>query len=309
MVRAAALQLHRCPLLILDEADQLLASNFVEDMTHIVSHAGKRIEGGRQTVLVSATLSPTVLRKFDRWCPEPAYVTAGGAAPHLAEHTGGPGYAAADGGGAGAPAYGWGVSGWDGPASDAAPRTQGTAGGAEGSDLVPTMPPALQHVYVIAEPRHRVDTLRRCVHALGAGKALVFMNFQQRLKDAQHKLDARNMEVGMGFLWAACVAAWLECMVFLLLHGSLTMLPHHAASGLAIGSTHALSTQQRLFCTLPVKVALSEPPSRHPYDPHNVLRPAPTPQDRLPPRRDGQAGAPGGAGGVCAGRPAALAGV
>ncbi|KIY99108.1 DEAD-box ATP-dependent RNA helicase 47 [Monoraphidium neglectum] len=194
MVRAAALQLHRCPLLILDEADQLLASNFVEDMTHIVSHAGKRIEGGRQTVLVSATLSSTVLRKFDRWCPEPAYVTAGGAAPHLAEHTGGPGYAAADAGGAGAPAYGWGVSGWDGPASNAAPRTQGTAGGAEGSDLVPTMPPALQHVYVIAELRHRVDTLRRCVHALGAGKALVFMNFQQRLKDAQHKLDARNME-------------------------------------------------------------------------------------------------------------------
>lgn len=28
-----------------------------------------------------------------------------------------------------------------------------------------------------------MDTLRRSIHALGAQRALVFMNFQQRLKD------------------------------------------------------------------------------------------------------------------------------
>ncbi|KAI8465848.1 MAG: P-loop containing nucleoside triphosphate hydrolase protein [Monoraphidium minutum] len=195
MVRSADLQLHRCPLLILDEADQLLAANFSEDLGHVTVHAGKRLPAGRQTVLVSATLTESVLQKFERWCPAPAYVTAGGgaggAAPHLAEGAGGGGGAA----GGAAPAWGWGVTGWEGPASDAAPRTRGTAGGAEGAELVPTLPPGLRHVYVVAEPRHRVDALRRCVHALGAEKALVFMNWHQRLRDAQHKLEARNMQV------------------------------------------------------------------------------------------------------------------
>lgn len=38
--------------------------------------------------------------------------------------------------------------------------------------------------------------LRRAIHALGVSRALVFMNFQQRLKDAQFKLQARGMQVG-----------------------------------------------------------------------------------------------------------------
>ena len=45
----------RCPIMVLDEADQLLAPNFSEDMNHINLHCGKAVE--RQTVLVSATLS------------------------------------------------------------------------------------------------------------------------------------------------------------------------------------------------------------------------------------------------------------
>jgi hypothetical protein len=44
-VRQGAVQLHRCPLLVLDEADQLLAANFVEDMGHITDHAGKKVGG------------------------------------------------------------------------------------------------------------------------------------------------------------------------------------------------------------------------------------------------------------------------
>jgi hypothetical protein len=35
---------------------------------------------------------------------------------------------------------------------------------------------------VVTDARHRVDTLRRCIHALGAQRVLVFMNYQQRLK-------------------------------------------------------------------------------------------------------------------------------
>jgi hypothetical protein len=196
MVRGGALQLHRCPLLVLDEADQLLAANFSEDLAHVAAHAGKKVPAGRQTVLVSATLSPSVLQKFEKWCPAPAFITPGGApTPHLEQGGGGGGGAAGDGGGG--PGWGWGARGWEGPASPLAPRGHGSAGGAEGeAGLVPTLPPALRHVYVIADGRHRVDMLRRCVHALGAERALVFMNWQQRLADAQHKLEARSMPVG-----------------------------------------------------------------------------------------------------------------
>jgi hypothetical protein len=48
LLRGGALQLHRCPLLIMDEADQLLGAAFSEDMTHVAMHAGKRV--ARQTV-------------------------------------------------------------------------------------------------------------------------------------------------------------------------------------------------------------------------------------------------------------------
>lgn len=41
----------------------------------------------------------------------------------------------------------------------------------------------------------QVDALRRMIHALGARRALVFMNWQQRLKDVQFKLEARAMQV------------------------------------------------------------------------------------------------------------------
>ncbi len=44
------------------------------------------------------------------------------------------------------------------------------------------LPPHLEHVRLVIDQRHKVDALRRCIHALGADRALVFMNFQQRLK-------------------------------------------------------------------------------------------------------------------------------
>jgi hypothetical protein len=69
-------------------------------------------------------------------------------------------------------------------------------GGVESADLVPTLPPQLRHFYLLAPSQHRVDTLRKCINALQAQRALVFMNFQQRLKDTQFKLEASSMEVG-----------------------------------------------------------------------------------------------------------------
>ena len=44
--------------------------------------------------------------------------------------------------------------------------------------------------------RSQVDLLRRTIWALDAQRSLVFMNFQQRLKDTQFKLQARAMTAG-----------------------------------------------------------------------------------------------------------------
>ncbi|MEW5310588.1 MAG: hypothetical protein WDW38_002374 [Sanguina aurantia] len=66
MIRYGVLKLHSCPVLVLDEADQLLAPHFAEDMAHITEHTGKRLPSSRQTVLVSATLMQTVLRERHR---------------------------------------------------------------------------------------------------------------------------------------------------------------------------------------------------------------------------------------------------
>ncbi|KAG2496357.1 hypothetical protein HYH03_005587 [Edaphochlamys debaryana] len=211
MVRSGSLKLHHCRVMVLDEADQLLAPAFAEDVAHINDHCGKRLAprpdsaeaaaappgaagaaAWRQTVLVSATLTPSVMARAGRWCPAPRFVSAG-AVPGLVQLED----AGAAAGGAQAPSWGWGVRGWDGPASPVAPRTKGSAGGVQADQgLVPSMPPQLVHCYLVAEPRHKVDVLRRAIHALGCDRALVFMNFQQRLQDAVFKLQARGMKVG-----------------------------------------------------------------------------------------------------------------
>jgi superfamily II DNA/RNA helicase len=151
--RAGALRLHRCPILILDEADQLLGDVYSADISHIVEHCGKRLEAAgadsshssstspevagdsqtaaslrpseRQTVLVSATLWAGGLVRFKDWCPAPVFVTMGGAAPTMS-----PEGDAGDGGGEVASpdskAWGWGAKGWEGPASivQQGPKTQ-----------------------------------------------------------------------------------------------------------------------------------------------------------------------------------------
>ncbi len=63
--------------------------------------------------------------------------------------------------GSGSPEWGWGVKGWDGPASKAAraPRGVGSAGGVEGEDLVPPMPPHIKHYMIVADNKGR--TVRR----------------------------------------------------------------------------------------------------------------------------------------------------
>ena len=60
-------------------------------------------------------------------------------------------------------------------------RQDGDGGGGTLSAAV-SLPPHLDHTHVVTDARHRVDTVRRCIHALDAQRVLVFMNYQQRLK-------------------------------------------------------------------------------------------------------------------------------
>lgn len=59
-----------------------------------------------------------------------------------------------------------------------------------------SMPPNLEHMYVVAPLRHHVDILRKCIHALEASSVVVFLNHTRRLKDVQFKLEARGLTAG-----------------------------------------------------------------------------------------------------------------
>ena len=60
--------------------------------------------------------------------------------------------------------------------------TRSSAGGLATAGTAPMMPPQLEHGWLAVDRRHRVDALRRVIHSLNAQRALVFMNFQHRLK-------------------------------------------------------------------------------------------------------------------------------
>eukprot|EP00884_Botryococcus_braunii_P006446 jgi/Botrbrau1/15802/Bobra.4_1s0152.1 len=172
--RSGVLQTHHCSTLVLDEVDQLLAPNFREEMTRITQHCGRRLAETRQTILVSATLTPKVMELCQSWCPDPEPVFIGSQRP------------------SGAPIalplrpqWGWGRS----------PTLGLGIGGSAANDLIPDMPDTLEHTWVEVQFRHRVDAVRRAIYGLDAQKVLVFMNYQQRLKDTEFKLSAGGMEV------------------------------------------------------------------------------------------------------------------
>lgn len=209
--RDGSLQTHSCGILVLDEVDQLLAPQFREEMVRVTEHTGKKVALGRQTILVSATLSPQVLLLCQSWCPDPAHIvasTTSSSPSHISNtqfiastrqpseaalhsHLPSDGLASSQ-----RPAWGWGLP----KSTTYMPELEsgiGSAGGFGNRDAAPAIAPGLTHLKIICSPQHRVDTLRRAIHALGAQKALVFMNFQHRLKDSQGKLQARSMQVGI----------------------------------------------------------------------------------------------------------------
>lgn len=176
---AGKLPTHGCRFLVLDEVDELISFNFRESMHRILEHVGRRSgadhrgpkspvtpQAERQTIMVSATVPFSVIRAARSWACDPLLVQAKKVIPFESLPSG--------------------PNMLSGPMSNS------------GSDskLQPleSLPPALKHYYCVTKLQHKVDTLRRCVHALDAKSVIVFMNHSKQLKDAVFKLEARGMK-------------------------------------------------------------------------------------------------------------------
>ncbi|XP_043721634.1 DEAD-box ATP-dependent RNA helicase 47A [Telopea speciosissima] len=179
---AGKLHTHGCRFLVFDEVDQLLSFNFREDMHRILEHVGRRSvpdpssgpqspmsrRSERQTIMVSATVPFSVIRAARSWGRDPLLVRAKRVVPLESVAASGP-----------VPL--------SGPTSSSTSNTV-TQG------VVESLPPGLKHYYCVTKSQHKVDTLRRCVHALDAKSVIVFMNHTKQLKDSVFKLEARGMK-------------------------------------------------------------------------------------------------------------------
>ncbi|GMH29737.1 hypothetical protein Nepgr_031580 [Nepenthes gracilis] len=181
---AGKLHTHSCHYLVLDEVDELLAFNFREDMHRILGHVGRRsgadTSGGkdhlarrteRQTIMVSATVPFSVIRAARSWGQDPFLVKAKSIcqldciSPSA-------------------------VINLPGVTSNST-----SSSSAENQVAAESLPPSLKHYYCITKLQHKVDAVRRCVHALDAKSVIVFMNHNKQLKDTVFKLEARGMKV------------------------------------------------------------------------------------------------------------------
>ncbi|CAI0438541.1 unnamed protein product [Linum tenue] len=157
---AGKLHTHGCRFLILDEVDELLSFNFREAMRRILDHVGRKSE--RRTVLVSATVPFAVIRAARSWSNDPVLVQAKKVTPlELVSPSG--------------------------PVDSTQPASDSNPGPSE------SLPPSLKHYYSVVKLQHKVDALRRCVHAMDAKCVIAFMNHTKQLKDVVYKLEARGL--------------------------------------------------------------------------------------------------------------------
>lgn len=178
---AGKLHTHGCRFLVLDEVDQLLSFNFREDMQRILEHVGRTRRPGagptvtngpfarrtdRQTIMVSATVPFSVIRAARSWGSDTFLVRAKSVVPLESVST----------------------------VESAASPTAASASNTVTQGAIDSLPPALKHYYCVTKAQHKVDTLRRCVHALNAKSVIAFMNHTKRLKDVVFKLEARGMK-------------------------------------------------------------------------------------------------------------------
>ncbi|KAM1001946.1 hypothetical protein FF1_002414 [Malus domestica] len=179
---AGKLHTHGCRFLVLDEVDQLLSFNFREDMHRILEHVGRKSTGDshgpkgslakraeRQTVLVSATVPFSVIRAARSWGHDPLLIQAKKVMSIESISPTGP-------------------INLSGQSTNSDPSQN-----LQGQSAIQSLPPSLKHYYCVTKIQHKVDALRRCVHALDAKSVIVFMNHTKQLKDTVFKLEARGM--------------------------------------------------------------------------------------------------------------------
>ncbi|KAI4354420.1 hypothetical protein L6164_003282 [Bauhinia variegata] len=179
---AGKLQTHGCRFLVLDEVDELLSFNFREDMHRILEHVGRKSGAAmhgpkspiarraeRQMIMVSATVPFSVVRAVRNWGCDPLLVQAKKVTPLETISPSQP------------------VN-----LSRSAPSSNPNPNMVQGA--IESLPPALKHYYCVTKLQHKVDTLRRCVHALDAKFVIAFMNHTKQLKDVVFKLEARGMK-------------------------------------------------------------------------------------------------------------------
>lgn len=176
---AGKLHTHGCRFLVLDEVDELLSFNYREDMHRILEHVGSKpgtASNGvlgplakwseRQTIMVSATVPFSVVRAARSWGVNPLLVRAQSVVSLDSMSSSGVGLVSTT-------------------SSTSNLVTQAAIG---------SLPPGLKHYYCVTKAQHKVDTLRRCIHALDAKMVIAFMNHTKPLKDLVFKLEARGMK-------------------------------------------------------------------------------------------------------------------
>lgn len=170
------LRTHGCRYLVLDEVDELLSFNFREDMHRILEHVGRKSNADpnsnagkseRQLIMVSATVPFSVVRAARSWGCDPLLVQAKKIVPLETVSPSEP------------------VSLSRSSLPNSAVPSQAA---------VESLPPALKHYYCVTRLQHKVDVLRRCIHALDAKFVIAFMNHTKQLKDVVFKLEARGMK-------------------------------------------------------------------------------------------------------------------
>lgn len=179
---AGKLHTHGCCFLVLDEVDQLLSFNYREDMHRILEHVGKKCgttsrdilgplarRSERQTILVSATIPFSVIRAARSWGHDPVLIRAKSVVPLDSITVPRPALSQTD-------------------ANSSSPSNS------VNQAAVGSLPPSLEHYYCTAKVQHKVDTLRRCIHALEAQTVIAFMNNTKPLKDVVFKLEARGIK-------------------------------------------------------------------------------------------------------------------
>ncbi|KAK7334875.1 hypothetical protein VNO80_26641 [Phaseolus coccineus] len=170
------LRTHGCRYLVLDEVDELLSFNFREDMHRILEHVGRKSspdpnsnagKSERQLIMVSATVPFSVVRAARSWGCDPLLVQAKKIVPLETVSPSEP------------------VS---------LSRSSLPSSAVPSQAAIESLPPALKHYYCVTRLQHKVDMLRRCIHALDAKFVIAFMNHTKQLKDVVFKLEARGMK-------------------------------------------------------------------------------------------------------------------